>query len=165
MRRRRSKQQILSLEPQELDADGWSIEQMNERGPELARQRLRMRSVQSRLLTCEQAFLKERYVPAAMDALRLCLDHDLPLPDWLGKVVWANLVTVYAKSRNAKQYEAKTRWRAEQLDRWGTVREFRDRAPELTQIAEEQIDSEDEDHRFITSTPGGTTSSSKLPTL
>jgi len=142
MRRRRSKQQISSVEPpQELDADGWRIEQRNERDPELARQRLRNgieRRVQSLLRTCEQAVLKDRYFPAAMDALRLCLDHNLPLPDWLGKEVWANLVTVYAKPRNAKQYEVKTRWRAEQLDRWDTVREFRDRAPELTQIAKKK---------------------------
>src|SRR4051794_16135634 len=102
MARRRSRAPQQPPVRQEVGPDGWPVE---DRDPERAAREekayrdRREREFQHRLRLCEEAALKDRYGPALMDALRLCLDRKRPLPEWLGQQVWASMVALALKPR------------------------------------------------------------------
>src|SRR4051812_37899101 len=137
MARNRSRAPESSPVPQEIGPDGWPV-----RDPERAAREEkaysdgREREFQRRLRLCEEAVLKDRYGPALMDALRLCLDRKRPLPEWLGREVWATMVTVALKPRNRRAFEASTARRRKHYNRWAAVESFRDGRRELAELAD-----------------------------
>ena len=74
------------------------------------------------LLALWETFLyDDEYVPALMEALKLCIDHKKPLPDWVAQRVWATMLADYNRPQNRKRFEKMTRRRKRHSDRWSAV--------------------------------------------
>jgi hypothetical protein len=100
--------------------DGWPVGR-NEAAIEKASERQREIWLQGRMRVCENAFQKDAYGPALMEALQLCINYKRPLPDWLARQVWALMSRLYNKSKNRKRFDPMTERRLKHVKRWDAV--------------------------------------------